>query len=181
MKIAPPESGYRQRFSASRPKRLSVPTELRPWLLDSGSLTERLRAASAGDLRVQVLDQRWARPRPDERRALHLPEARRALIREVLLIGCGKPWIYARSVLPAELLRGRYRFLARLGTRPLGALLFRDPGLRRSEIAIGHCPIPALPGVEPTAIRLAWVRRSRFFLAGNPLLVAEMFLPDFKP
>jgi chorismate--pyruvate lyase len=158
-----------------------VPARWRPWLLDRGSLTERLLAASGGDLRVRVLEQRWARPRPDERRALALGAGRRALIREVLLIGCGEPWVYARSVLPPDLLRGRHRFLAQLGERPLGGLLFRDPALRRSRIEVSRRPLPPLPGLESRPAERAWRRRSLFHLDGKPLLVAEMFLPGFSP
>jgi chorismate lyase len=161
--------------------RTAVPARWRPWLLDSGSLTERLRAASGGDLRVRVLSQRWARPRLEERRALRLGAGQRALIREVLLLGRGEPWIHARSVLPLGLLRGRYRFLAQLGERPLGALLFRDPTLRRGPIQVERRPVPALPGLELPPGALAWERRSLFHLAERPLLVAEMFLPGFKP
>ena len=161
--------------------RTPVPTRWRPWLLDSGSLTERLLAASRGDLRVRVLNQHWARPRPDERRILALGAGRRALIREVLLIGCGEPWVYARSVLPPDLLRGRYRCLARLGERPLGGLLFRDPALRRSRIEVTRRPVPTLPGLEYRPTGRAWLRRSLFYLDGKPLLVAEMFLPGFTP
>lgn len=161
--------------------RAAVPARWRPWLLDKGSLTERLLAASGGDLRVRVMDQRWARPRPDERRILALGAGRRVLIREVLLIGRGEPWVYARSLLPPELLRGRHRLLAQLGERPLGSLLFQDPALRRSRIEIGRRQLPPLPGLESHRAERAWWRRSLFRLNGRPLLVAEMFLPGFSP
>lgn len=174
-------SGNGRRHSPCCQRREAVPARWRPWLLDCGSLTERLLAASGGDLRVRVLHQRWARPRLDERRALRLGAGQRALIREVLLLGRGAPWVHARSVLPLALLRGRYRFLARLGERPLGALLFREPSLRRGCIRIARRPVPALPGLEVPPGALAWERRSLFHLGNRPLLVAEMFLPGFSP
>ena len=172
--------GNRRRPRPPTQCRTPVPARWRPWLLDSGSLTERLLAASGGDLRVRVLKQHWARPRPDERRILTLGAGRRALIREVLLIGCGEPWVYARSVLPPDLLRGRHRFLAHLGERPLGGLLFRNPALRRSRIEVSQRPVPPLPGLEYRPAERAWRRRSLFHLDGKPLLVAEMFLPGFS-
>lgn len=165
----------------SRPASAQVPAAWRPWLLDPGSLTARLVARSAGAFRVEVLAQGWAPPSADERRALGLGIRERALIREVLLRGGDQPWVYARSVLPLALLRGRYRFLSHLGTRPLGALLFRDRALRRGPIEVALRPVPALPGVDRAAGARAWLRRSLFDLGGRPLLVAEMFLPGFEP
>ncbi len=161
--------------------RSRVPAQWRPWLFDQGSLTARLVAKSSGDFRVQVLAQRWALPSADERRALGLGLRERALIREVLLHGCGDPWVYARSVLPRALLRGRYRFLRRLGTRPLGALLFRDPALRRGPIEVAQPPLPARPELGRASATRAWQLRSLFYLGDQPLLVAESFLPGFAP
>lgn len=164
-----------------RHARTGVPAQWRPWLFDQGSLTARLVARSGGDFCVQVLAQRWALPTAAERRALGLGLRQRALIREVLLRGRGQPWVYARSVLPPALLRGRYRFLTHLGGRPLGALLFRDPRLRRGPIAVAKCPVPPLPELRGSTGLGAWQRRSLFYLGGRPLLVAEMFLPGFEP
>lgn len=176
MSRASPARGGHRRHARSR-----VPPEWRPWLFDQGSLTARLVAKSGGDFRVQVLAQRWAPPTARERRALGLARRQRALIREVLLRGRGQPWVHARSVLPLALLRGRYRFLAHLGERPLGALLFRDPRLQRGPIEVAKCRVPPLPELRGSTGVGAWQRRSLFYLGGQPLLVAEMFLPGFQP
>jgi chorismate--pyruvate lyase len=158
----------------------AIPLPWRSWLSDHGSLTERLVAASGGDFRVQVLSQALRRPAREERTALGLPEHQVALVREVLLRGRGEPWVYARSVVPLAVLRGRYGFLHRLGNKPLGALLFRDSGIRRGTIEVmRRVPPPFLPNITRDAP--AWVRRSLFYLDRQPLLVAEMFLPGFRP
>ncbi len=159
---------------------LAIPPPWRPWLLDQGSLTARLVAASGGDFRVQVLAQALRRPAREERVALGLPERQVALVREVLLRGRDEPWVYARSVVPLAVLHGRYGFLRRLGTQPLGALLFRDAGIRRGAIEVTRrAPPRFLPAVVEDGP--AWVRRSLFYLDRQPLLVAEMFLPGFRP
>lgn len=161
---------------------MRAPPQWRSWLFDQGSLTARLLAKSGGDFQLQVLAQRWALPTIDERRVLGLPQRQHARIREVLLRGRGTPWVYARSVLPLALLQGRYRFLARLDDRPLGALLFRDrAALRRGPFTVAMVPVPpAAVGGEPADVK-AWQRRSVFLLGGEPLLVTEMFLPGFQP
>ena len=159
---------------------LALPSPWRPWLLDQGSLTERLVAASGGDFQVQVLAQALRRPAREERAVLGLPERQIALVREVLLRGRGESWVYARSVIPLAVLRGRYGFLRRLGNKPLGALLFRDAGIRRGAIEVTRrAPPRFLPAVVEHGP--AWVRRSLFYLDRQPLLVAEMFLPGFSP
>ena len=70
----------------------------------------------------------------DEARALGLRLGAWAWIREVQLLGDGQPWVFARTLIPADTLRGRGRRLTRLGTRPLGEVLFTDPGVRRGPV-----------------------------------------------
>jgi chorismate lyase len=161
-----------------------VPVGLRDWLLDSGSLTRRLQEASDGQFSVKVLSQSVQLPRFSERCALALAPRRLALIREVLLYGRGVPWVYARSVIPMQTLTGRLRKLRNLDSRPLGALLFSDPSMTRDPLEWTCIPAQtdkSLTSKLPPFDQPIWGRRSVFKLSGKPLLVCEMFLPDFKP
>lgn len=161
----------------------SVPASWRRCLLDRGSLTARLMAASGGNFRVQVLQQNIGRAQVAESRLLGLPSSRRAIIREVLLHGNDRPWVFARSILPLSTLTGRQRRLKGLDSRPLGALLFADPGMRRGPMQPGQVKAAGLSlpgGVDQQPSRL-WGRRSVFLLDGKPLLVSEIFLPAFSP
>ena len=158
------------------------PKSLEAWLCDQDSLTRRLITASGGDFRVQVIRQGFVRPSRSEQNALALPGRQVAMIREVLLLGRGQPWVYARSVVPLTTLCGRHRFLRHLGSKPLGALLFKDPSMRRGPIELigvttAEFGIPVLTGGGKEDA--AWGRRSMFYLEGKPLLVAEFFLPLF--
>lgn len=159
------------------------PAALLPWLMHPGSLTAALKQLSGGDFRVQVLSQRWQQPRLEERRALDLRDRSRALVREVLLYGCGRPWVYARSVLPMSSLQGRSRYLRSLDSRPLGELLFSEPDIRRGPIVLNQqsrnprCQLGELAGEGDSA----WGRRSTFWLRDKPLLVSETFLSAFRP
>lgn len=147
---------------------LRPPARVASWLLETGSLTTRLVATAQGDFRVRVLAQYWGRPAREETRRLRLPAGRYALIREVELIGCGQAWVRARSVLPISSLTGPGRRLRRLGNRSLGGLLFRDPTLRRGPIEIARLQQPE---------GRVFARRSHLVYHGQPLLVAECFLP----
>ncbi len=161
-----------------------VPEALRDWLLDSGSLTRRLQQLSDRQLRVEVLNQSVQLPRFSERRALAMAPRQVALIREVLLFGRGEPWVYARSVIPLQTLTGRLRKLRHLDNRPLGALLFSDPSMSREPlewVCIPACNRQALNPKLPAFDQPIWGRRSVFKLSAKPLLVCEIFLPDFKP
>ena len=49
-----------------------------------------------------------------------------------------QPWVFARTLIPARTLRGRGRRLTRLGSRPLGQVLFADPKVRRDPVEIAR-------------------------------------------
>lgn len=166
-----------QQFSAS-----DLPHSLRYWLLDDGSLTRRIIALSRGQLSVQRLSQSWRVPQTSERRLLRLPQRERAIVREVSLSAHGVPVVFARSVFPLSFLTGKYSHLRRLKSKPLGAILFKHPSMRRSPFELARMPgdcdyLPeTLHQSEP-----AWGRRSRFTIEGKSLMVSEVFLEAFKP
>jgi chorismate--pyruvate lyase len=152
---------------------------LRAWLTDRGSLTSRI-VARCPAFSVKLLFQGRRRVSRDER--FVSGGARRALVREVYLYCRRTPVVFAHSVLDARELRGTWRSLARLGTRPLGAALFANPLVRRyplhyKRLNRGHelhrRACKAL-GLHPEEL---WARRSLFMLKGSPILVTEVFLP----
>ena len=164
--------------------RRHIPADLSSWLLDPASLTLRLQQLCGGQFRVRVVSQAWGRPCPDEARLLGMDYSGRAIIRQVQLLCDRRPWIFARTVIPAVSLRGRLQRLAHLGTRPLGAMLFADPGMQRGVVELARI----LPGQTLFDAALShagrrpqeiWGRRSVFRLADKPLLVSEVFLPGF--
>ena len=162
----------------------AVPAPLRSWLFDRGSLSRRLARACPGGFGVQLIGQHWERPLPAEREALSLGPGELALVREVLLLCNGTPWVFGRSVFPRRLLRGPQRRLLQLGTRPLGETLFTTPGMRRERVlvtAADHDPrtlarCARALGHRPSG---AWKRASVFSVRGLALLVNEVFLESF--
>lgn len=170
-----------QRLGRGRPR--DVPADAWSWLADTGSLTGRVQGACAGRFEVRLLRQAWGAALPSERHALRGGLRGRVLVREVELLCDGAPRIFARTVLPARSLIGRTRELSRLGTRPLGAVLFADPTTRRGTVEFARLsPAHALfavatahaVGDRPAEL---WARRTVYRYAGRPLLVNEIFLP----
>lgn len=164
--------------------RTDIPSELCAWLLDPESLTLRLQQLCPDHFEVRVIEQRRGRPVRSEAQALGMRNGAQALIRQVQLLCGGRPWIYARTVIPVRSLRGRLKRLAHLGTRPLGAVLFADPGMRRGVVELACIqPGQALYTAATAHLRTrpvaVWGRRSVFTITRKPLLVSEVFLPDF--
>ena len=150
------------------------------WLIDRGSLTERIRARCSA-FRVEVVFQGPRRATRDER-SLFGARARQTLVREVYLLCGDVPVVFAHSVVRRDDLRGAWRSLIGLGSRPLGAALFANPRVRRHALRFRELPardelalraIPAAPGRGAAR----WARRSLFTLRNSPILVTEVFLP----
>lgn len=170
---------------------LHIPDNTRDWLVDSASLTLRIkkfcRRNKKGGFSVKLLRQGMAIPSNDEVQRLRLLSRRYALIREVLLLCGDTPVIFARTVIPIKTLTGPQRQLGHLGNRPLGEFLFSQPGLHRDamEVAVlknGHqlfdSTLSSLSEQSQAMPSEVWARRSVFCLREKPLLVAEVFLPD---
>ncbi len=153
-----------------------TPQEL-TWLLDDGSLTQKLVALSAGDFRVEVLRQSIRKVPFSERMALHIPLNQWAVIREVILYGQGQAWVYAHTVIPLTTLHGPLRRLHYLGNKSLGEQLFTDPTMKRGAIEIAQLSPQSLPELLALTSPV-WGRRSVFRLSEKPLLVSEIFLPE---
>jgi chorismate--pyruvate lyase len=153
----------------------------RAWLTHPGSLTARLSAAHPG-FHVRLLFQGRGRATPDELAVLGVATGTTVSLREVLLCADGGPLVLAHTVWRHRARDGAWRLLRGLGRRPLGHLLFTEPGVvrmplaflrldrrhllqRRAEQVVGK-PLPPL-----------WARRSVFILRGRRLLVTEVFLP----
>ncbi len=153
----------------------------RHWLIDDTSLTARLQQRYE-DFYVRPLSQINAKPIKDEAALLKLKSSMHVNVREVLLIGKGRPVVYAHSILPHTSLRGEWVKLGRLGNKPLGASLFNDPRVKRTPLSYKKLSPnhdlyqKAAQYVDNPPLYL-WARRSIFNLQCAKILVTEVFLP----
>lgn len=141
---------------------------IRQWLTHTGSLTQLLKLASAGDFQVEVVAEGEQQLVNSSLRGEFGPLAaqHRFWSRKVLLRGMGQDWVQAHTLLPAHSQLSPLAEVMALGNKPLGEFLFNHPHLTRSHLHITRSP----SGI--------WGRKSLFFLHQKPIMVAEFFLPD---
>lgn len=162
--------------------RLSCPFELALWLRDHGSLTQRIQQRCK-QFEVRGVRSGLARIALDEAALLGVSPQHLAYSREVFLYADESPVVFAHSALARTHLRGTWSVLLTLGNKPLGAVLFAHPLVKRKSPSY-----KALHNTHPLYRQAAqvlsnsphrlWARRSLFYLHDAPLLVTEVFLPD---
>ncbi|PKH07664.1 chorismate lyase [Moritella sp. Urea-trap-13] len=159
----------------------SLSVNLYDWLVDTGSLTARLKQYCQ-KFSVEILSEGNYALSDDEKTKLNLAEDL-GFVREVLLKLDGTPWVFARSVMPLNMLTAPGGELDQLGNRSLGSVLFSAPDMQRSEIEIAafdaQSKVYSLSQLfSSTPKTVLFGRRSCFLLNGKSLLVSEVFLPD---
>ncbi|KAB2966419.1 MAG: chorismate lyase [Zoogloea sp.] len=162
-----------------------APRGMRGWLADDSSLTARIRSR-CGRFALQVVSQGKGRVLPDEMAALGIHRHGNLWQREVLLIADGKAVVFARSLVAATTIPAAWHLLHGLGGRPLAAVLFDDPRVRRSPLEAARLDARdprwhrAAAAARSTDLPPLWARRSAFRRDGAPLLVTEVFLPAIR-
>jgi chorismate lyase len=154
-----------------------APRKWQPWLSDTGSLTQKIESAIGQKLEVRVLRDCPQSLNSDESRYFHF-KIRRCRVREVLLCANNIPVVMAHSVIPTLSSSGSNHSVLRLGTKPLGAVLFAKT--RRylkakppRDIALWKRCSKNYSGLSSPL----WARRTLYQLKGHPILVNEIFLP----
>ncbi|MDT8990386.1 chorismate lyase [Curvibacter sp. APW13] len=153
------------------------------WLQVGGSLTAQLRRF--GSVRIVVLHEGLQALWPQERRDLHVACG---YVREVLILVNERPAVWARSATLPHAVKGPWRALANLGSRPLAELLFHDRSISRSALRCEPVPCCSLDAghirramvhLPQGLARIAprWARSSVFSRHGLPLRVYESFAP----
>ncbi|CAP43373.1 chorismate--pyruvate lyase family protein [Bordetella petrii] len=165
----------------------AVPPSLSPahkyWLMRPGALTAGLR--KLGSVQLRVLRE-YAQGAPvDEALGMGIVPASPVWVREILMSINGVDSVVARSLTPLAASHGIWQGMRRLRTRPLADMLYHDRTIERSAFACRRLawPVPfhatARGVLARTDAGALWARRSAFWRHGQPLLVAECFLPAF--
>ena len=158
----------------------AVDARLGEWLAEPGLLSARIRAA-AGELRLKVIRQELGTPGAEQRELLRTA-ADTVYSREVQLCALGRPWVYARTLIPDATLRS-CPWLAELGDSPLDEMLQALSGVTRTpfeyaELSPAHeLAARAQHDVADAARLTVPARRCLVAIRGRGMLVQEVFLP----
>lgn len=159
----------------------TVSDGIREWLLEQKSLTQKMRSLSKRSFEVKVLQHDWGVARTTEKEHLGLMDLEKAVVRETRLLVDEQEYIFARSILPANILVNKGQELEHLGAKSLGEVLFRDPNLiaKKRWYAEFHADhIDYQKAVQNLSLlpKSIWGRRSLYLFHQQPLLVTELFL-----
>ena len=187
--------------AAPSPWRPKPPSSLRrtqkQWLMRGGALTTGLRAMGA--LTLSVIHEYSCGLSFDEARCLKLPIKSPVWVREVVMRIEGIDCVVARSLTPLVASHGVWQGMRRLRSRPLADILYNQRSIVRSafEVARLNRAIPLHQTAShilalnkatnhilgnptpPATNQTLLARRSVFWRNGDPLMVAECFLPEF--
>lgn len=156
----------------------------RRYLVHSGSLTKKIIRSCDSKFRVDVVAQQFSAIDHSERELLGLQAGATANVRSVLLYCGNRPWVFAHTVIPHHALKRSLRRLTQLGNRSLGAVLHSSRVMERSTVEYANLQPHHLlfqeaaecVGKKPISL---WGRRILYKIDGDPLLVTEIFLPEF--
>jgi chorismate--pyruvate lyase len=165
----------------AEPNQFIIPNPcLENWLLDTGSLTERLQSRCIS-FHLTLIGQRQADITLEEFNRVCAPQQQfnpqEWQVREVLLWGDNQPWIFARSIIPQKLCVSDF---VNLNTKPLGQLIFNDKRFKRMPFEVTNmCSSKAfLAQLHISSEMDLWGRRSVFSFEGLKMSVSEVFLPS---
>lgn len=155
----------------------NLPGSVEDWLAEPGSLTARVRSRCPENFRLRVIDQRRE---PDV--ALFEDVVPSEIFCREITLGCGDtPLVFARTRIPAATISAN-PWLGELGTTPLGARLYDEPGYMRGRFFVARMvrgdALYDYVNENVTALRAElWARKARVELSGAPFEICECFLP----
>ncbi|TEA77689.1 chorismate lyase [Allopusillimonas ginsengisoli] len=155
------------------------------WLFRPGALTSGLR--QLGDVQLRVAQEYAQGLLPAESWMLGRPAHSPVWVREIIMAINGTDSVFARSFTPLIASHSWWQGMRRLRTRPLADMLYHNPQIIRSPFF--SCRLREQNPLYRTAAAILaencppaqkiLARCSVFWRQGQPLLVAEGFLPAF--
>lgn len=155
-----------------------LPFKTAEWLLEYGSLTERLET-EFGSVCVNIIEEGNSSLSDYDKQFFH-SKKRESFVRKVILSADDRPLIFAKTIVS-----GKIQAIEQLGNKPLGKILFSNKLLQRSRFRVRKIDkkdplITAnnLP-LEETGLKYLWARQSLWVNKNEDmeLLLYEVFLP----
>lgn len=156
-----------------------LPFETAEWLLEYGSLTERIET-KFGSVCVDILEEGACTLSEYDKKFFNSKRVT-GFVRKVILSAQNKPLIFAKTVVS-----GKTQSIERLGNKPLGKVLFSNKFLQRKRFRVrkmdNNDPLIATNNIqlEHTVLHYLWARQSLWISKNEDmeLLLYEIFLPE---
>jgi chorismate lyase len=154
---------------------------IREWLTYPGLLSARMRELFGARYELRVVRERTLQHERESAARMSCVDGP-LLVREIEILNSPTRVMFAQTCIPQSTLADQ-PWLAQLGTRSLGETLAQVSGVRRGELEFkaldaGDAVFAAVTRTQ--AHSPLWARRSVFAIAGAPLLVTEVFMPELE-
>lgn len=150
--------------------RQTCPASLLPWLEYPGSFTRKASQFFKKEIEVIILHEGWGKLKATRHRTKKVWE------REIVMVlpadnktkhSSPTPLLWAKTTVPLSAVEGKLQWVRKLEESPLGKVLFTEPSMRRTRMAI----YPTSP--------TSWGRVSTFLFRGEIFTLEECFLSEF--
>lgn len=148
--------------------RLIKSQNIKSWLLEKGPITKRI--SKNYEFELNLLKDDIASINQEERDFL-CHDGRDIKVREVILLGDRSPLVYAKSLIPCATIKYGFAKLGKLGTKPLGDILFEKEIFFKTNVIYAEFSYNE---------NNFWGRKTRYLVKDLPLSVMEVFLLDEK-
>jgi len=169
-----------------------IPADI-PYFLNAKSTTLRAHLIDPKGFKINLLNARLEKAMPDEALSLGIALRSYTWIREVELSLLSTPVMFARLVVPYFALETTFQPIKHLGNRPLGRYLFKCFGIKREPFKIKKISVEEKLYTQIMQYREScfgktyqkklpdlWARCSVFRYKKAPLLLTEVFLPQYS-
>lgn len=157
----------------------SIPPVITAWMLESNSLTYRIKNSFQLPFNVQLQGQGLAKPFLNDAKLLNQQHQCYAFVREVVLRVGHQPIVFARTTLPRQVVKDLQE-LTHLGRRSLGEVIFSYPNLSRVRLDFAKIQRTQLNNSTKKLIgdvSYIWARRNTYKINQCEFLVSEFFTP----
>ena len=139
---------------------------IKSWLLEEGPITKRIESNEKFELKL-LRDDLGNVNKLDRSFLGHLNGDMK--IREVILYGNKNPRVYAQSIIPVETINKGLSKLGKLGTKPLGDILFEKNIFKKENTVFAQFKEEK---------NIFWGRKTKYNVKHKPFSVMEVFLID---
>ena len=143
---------------------LLVNKNIKSWLVEKGPITKRIKSEES--FQLNLLKDEISYVEDVEKEFLDVI-SNNINVREVILMGNNIPRVYAKSLIPIRTIDEGFSKLGKLGTKPLGDILFEKEIFKKTDVVYAQFQ---------NKDSIFWGRKTKYLVKNMPLSVMEVFL-----